>query len=109
MDAVRAISLEDGLKRVVNNKKIFQTLLKKFSGRELVDKISAAIASNEPEEAMKACHALKGVAANLAMNPLAETLGKMEEQLKNGTSTLLPELEERLTAVEQEIEEFLQT
>ncbi|MCL1987847.1 MAG: Hpt domain-containing protein [Firmicutes bacterium] len=105
----QAIAFEEGLKRVVNNKKIFQTLLKKFSGRQIVEQITEHIANNDNDSAIKSCHALKGVAANLAMNPLAETLSNLEEQLKDGDSSLLTELNERLTAVEQAIAEFLET
>ena len=104
------ISVEEGMKRVVNNEKLYHRLLRSFSGKNLVDKIVESVQNENYEEAITACHGLKGIAANLAMHPLAAAAAEIENCLKakDSPGDLLPKLLENLEAVEQAIEEILQ-
>lgn len=103
------IAVEEGIKRVVNNKKLYLRLLKKFSGRKLTEDIFEFSAQGNTEEAVKTCHSLRGAASNLAMNPLAEVILQIEKKLAAGESAedLFPALRENLEAVEKAIEEIL--
>ena len=103
------IAVEEGIKRVVNNKKLYHRLLKTFSGRKMADQIIEAAQKNEFKEAADRCHALKGTAGNLAMRPLAEVTTQIEERLLAGESAddLFPVLMENIDAVEVAIQEIL--
>lgn len=103
------IAVEEGLRRVVNNKQLFFRLLNNFSGRNMADQIITAVQSGDFEGAAAACHGLKGAAANLAMHPLADIVGKIEERLRAGESPddLFPILHESLDAVEAAITEIV--
>ena len=103
-----AISIEEGIKRVVNNEALYHRLLKTFSGRKLVDQIIEAVNNGDLEVAATSCHALRGTAANLAMKPLAETVGKIEELIKESKNPLdmLDTLKENLEAVEEAIQKI---
>ena len=103
------IAVEEGIKRVVNNKALYHRLLKAFSGRKLVEQIIDAVNNENFEEAATACHALKGTAANLAMKPLAEVVGQIEEYVKasQNPGDLLNTLQENLEAVEAAVIEIL--
>ena len=102
------ISVEEGLRRVVNNKKLYFKLLKSFNGRGMAEQITQAIQKEEYKEAAAICHALRGTAANLAMHPLADAVKKVEERLKSGEcpKDLLPSLEENIKTVEAAIIEI---
>ena len=105
---MNAINVEEGLNRVVNNVTIYKRLLKNFSGRKLVSEIIDNVNNNDFSAAATSCHALKGVAANLAMHPLADVTARIEKTLKasQNPSSLLDELQESITQVESAIEEI---
>ena len=104
-ESSEVILVEEGLKRVMNNKNLFTRLLNNFKGRSMVNDIVQAVEKNDPEEISKAVHTLKGVAANLAMHLLAATLEQMELKLKAGENIddLIPVLQDRLEEVEEAI------
>ena len=108
MGNTEAITMEEGLKRVLNNKKLYHRLLNNFSGRKMVDQAADAINNGDFEEAAKACHALKGLAANLAMHPLTDAASQVEERLKTGEppEDLMSALRDKLEDVEKAIEAF---
>jgi len=99
------IVMEEALKRVANNEKLFHRLLGKFNGRELQGEITAAVDGGDYEAAAKACHTLRGLASNLAMHPLAESVMALEGKLKAGEAPadMLAALDSSIAAVEQEI------
>jgi len=102
------IAVEEGLKRLVNNKKLYFRLLKKFSARKFMDQIFEFVAQGNSDEAIKSCHSLRGTASNLAMNALADVTLQLEEKLVAGepVDDMLPLLRENLEAVEKAIEEI---
>lgn len=106
MEISNAINVEEALGRVVNNKALFKRLLGKFSGRKLVEQIEEAINAEDYTTATNACHALKGLAANLAMYPLTDITKQIEKRLANNESAqdLFPVLYENLEAAEAAIE-----
>ena len=109
MDKNQVIAVEEGIKRVVNNKKLYIRLLTNFSGRKLVEQIVEAVEQNDYQEAVAKCHALRGTAANLAMHVLTSVSGDLEKQLaeNNDPGELIQKLQASLEEVEAEIEKIL--
>ena len=110
MDISEVISVEEGMKRVVNNKMLYRRLLGKFSGRQMVEEINEQVSKGDYAAAATTCHALKGLAANLAMHPMAEVTASLEERLKNNEKPeedLLSDLNNKLEAVEKAVSELL--
>ena len=102
------INIEEGVRRVVNNKKLYFRLLKNFKGRQMAEKITEAVQIKDYKEAASACHALKGTAANLAMRPLTDIVTKIEECVAAGQDPegFFPELMENIEAVETAVSEL---
>ena len=101
------LNWQDGVARVVNNRALYAKLLGRFAD-SLSDspaKVSEALAAGNTEDARMQAHTLKGTAANLGAEALAEAAMHLEEAIKNGqdTSALLAStqqvLEETLGAM----------
>lgn len=104
----KVISIEEGLKRVRNNKVLYLRLLNNFNGHTLLNDIVQATENNDLDEVANAVHTLKGVSSNLAMNLLADVLEQMEVKLKAGENieSFIPILEENLKEIEESIKSF---
>ncbi|MDR2210887.1 MAG: Hpt domain-containing protein [Spirochaetaceae bacterium] len=76
------IDQEDGKKRVVNNAKLYATLLTKFKNETRIDPIFAALDAGNYEEARELTHTLKGVTANLSIKELNAKVVELESQIK---------------------------
>ena len=85
-DNVVYIDFADGLKRVVNNTKLYVKLLAKFKSDNKLDGLEAAIAAGDMEKARNAAHTLKGVAANLSLTELYKQSLALETQIKGGAA-----------------------
>ncbi|MDR2575563.1 MAG: Hpt domain-containing protein [Treponema sp.] len=85
-DEVVYVDFADGLKRVVNNKKLYVKLLTKFRNENKLDDLEAAIAAKDMEKARNAAHTLKGVAANLSLAELHKQSLALETQIKGGSA-----------------------
>ena len=99
------IALEDALKRIGGNMKLYKQLLKRFTDSGYMAKINEAIQNGNTEEALQHAHALKGVSANLSLIKIqsitAELEGKLKEQ--QDYSVCLSELEQAYAATEEQI------
>lgn len=82
MSDIILIDIEDGLKRVVNNRKLYAKLLVKFKDDTNLKKLEDALAGGDLEEAKTAVHTLKGLAANLSLIELHKQSLEMENQIK---------------------------
>jgi len=80
------IDFADGLKRVVNNTKLYVKLLDKFKNENKLDGLEAAIKAGDMEKARNAAHTLKGVAANLSLTELYKQSLALETQIKGGAA-----------------------
>ena len=85
-DNVVYIDFADGLKRVVNNTKLYVKLLDKFKNENKLDGLEAAIREGNMEKARNAAHTLKGVAANLSLTELYKQSLALETQIKSGAA-----------------------
>jgi HPt (histidine-containing phosphotransfer) domain-containing protein len=82
------INVEEALKRVMNNGKLFARLLDKFKTTNigLLDETCGYVAANDYEKARVSIHTLKGIAANLAFTELYRQTVELEAQIKNGSA-----------------------
>jgi two-component system sensor histidine kinase/response regulator len=95
-DALPAISGLDtatGVRRVAGNVRLYRTLLKQFAAQQggAGATLQRLLDAGERDGACRVAHTVKGVAANLGANALAEFSGRLETVLKrpNGDVTEL--------------------
>jgi HPt (histidine-containing phosphotransfer) domain-containing protein len=81
-DTVVFVDMADGVKRVMNNTKLYVKLLTKFRDDTKPDDIEAALQAGDMEKARNAAHTLKGVAANLSLTELFKQCLELETQIK---------------------------
>ena len=105
VNGVIYIALDEGLKRVMGNKKLFIKLLTKFRTDTKLDGLLASIKANDMEAARVQAHTLKGVSANLSLQELFLRTQELEAQIKAGTAD--PNLVETVTRVFSETVELI--
>ncbi|MCL1906134.1 MAG: response regulator, partial [Clostridiales bacterium] len=104
------LDVQDGLNRLMNNKALYFTLLRNFSGRAQVDELMTHIIKNDHEQTMQKANAIKGVAANLGLNGLLAVIDDILDHAKMEVSStqLVGELddavEKSLKAINQLLE-----
>ena len=76
------IDWNDGIKRVMNNVKLYTRLLDKFKTGTNLNDLAAALGAQDYEKAQAAAHTVKGVAANLSLMELYKQALGVEEQIK---------------------------
>jgi HPt (histidine-containing phosphotransfer) domain-containing protein len=81
-DEVIYVNFDEGVKRVMNNTKLYVKLLTKFKTDTRLDDIETALAAGEMEKAQTAVHTVKGVAANLSLSELFKQSLELETQIK---------------------------
>jgi HPt (histidine-containing phosphotransfer) domain-containing protein len=81
-DATTYIDIADGVKRLMNNAKLYFKLLAKFKEETNLDELEAALSAGEMEKAQNASHTLKGVAGNLSLTELFKQCLELENQIK---------------------------
>jgi HPt (histidine-containing phosphotransfer) domain-containing protein len=72
----------DGMKRVMNNAKLYHRLLGKFRAENNLDVLNAAVSAGDYEAAQVAAHTIKGIAANLSLAELYKQSVEVESQIK---------------------------
>jgi HPt (histidine-containing phosphotransfer) domain-containing protein len=85
-DDVVYIDFTDGVKRVMNNTKLYVKFLTKFKNDTKLDDLEAAIAGGDLEKARNAAHTIKGLAANLSLTELYKQSLALETQIKGGSA-----------------------
>ena len=85
MAEVVYINEEDGIKRVMNNGKLYAKLLGKFKADTNLDELSSFVEAQNWEKAQAAAHTVKGVAANLSLTELFNQSLDVETQIKGKT------------------------
>jgi len=103
------IDMADGVKRVMNNTKLYVKLLTKFKDDTKTDDIEAALAAGDMEKARNAVHTLKGVAANLSLVELFKQSLELETQIKAGAvnPAQMETLKTVFTATMQEVSKVI--
>ncbi len=76
-------NVDEGLQRCVNNEAFYLMLIDKSIRDPAFDKLSEAAEKEDYERGFEIAHALKGVAANLALTPISVPLGEITELFRN--------------------------
>jgi HPt (histidine-containing phosphotransfer) domain-containing protein len=76
------INFDEGIKRVMNNVKLYVKLITKFKADTNLDELLAPLAAEDYEKAQTAAHTLKGVSANLSLTELFKQTLELETQVK---------------------------
>ena len=82
MSDVNLIDVQDALKRVMNNEKLYAKLLTKFKNDNNLKELEDFLAAGDLEKAKNSVHTLKGLAANLSLLELHKQVLEMENQIK---------------------------
>lgn len=80
-----ALAPENGLRRIKNNKPLYNKLLNKYlqNNRDFSESIKTAVGNGNQNEAQRIAHTLKGVAANLGALGTAAAARQLEDAIKN--------------------------
>jgi len=83
---IDGIDTEVGLKRLGGKRERYESLLKKFAARQAgtVDAMRTALARGDVATAERDAHSLKGSAATLGADRVAEKAEKVEAAIKSG-------------------------
>ncbi|MCL2204563.1 MAG: Hpt domain-containing protein [Defluviitaleaceae bacterium] len=105
------IEAEEGIKRVMNNKKLYITMLGRFKLQKMTEDLVKATESGDIEAIGFAAHALKGTAGNLGFPTMQKLTGDMETRAKNGEDIvpMIAELEQLTKDVAAMIQQFIAT
>jgi len=85
MDDVVYIDVAEGIKRVMNNNKLYAKLLVKFKDDKNLAELDEALAAGDLAKAQASAHTLKGLAANLSLTELFKQSLEIETQIKSGS------------------------
>ena len=96
------IDTKAGLRTTQGNKKLYRKLLIKFrnSQRDFEMAFKKAIESDDPNEAERVAHTLKGVAGNVGAKEIQLAATKLEESCKHKTDDMSGSLQDVLSALE---------
>jgi HPt (histidine-containing phosphotransfer) domain-containing protein len=102
------VNVAEGKARVMNNLKLYITLLGRFKGRQMTDDLLLAMRQSNTAMVAQHGHALKGTAANLSFPQLIAVTSEIEELAKSGTGTshLCDKLEETFGELDRAIKEI---
>ncbi len=111
------IDIEDGLRRLSGNKKLYHNILMKFheSHADDMKKLDSALANDDMELAQHIAHTVRGVAGNVGAKALFKAAEACENLIKkgkriDGEKTLMQlELDRVLNSVKQLTEETVST
>ena len=95
------INVADGLRRMLNRTALYEKVLRDFHVRFIgeTERILAALAANETEEAIRRAHSLKGISATIGASGLADLARELEHAIRDSK----PELDSALALVETEL------
>jgi len=79
------IDVAEGIKRVMNNTKLYVKLLTKFKDDKNLAELEEALAAGDLQKAQVSAHTLKGLAANLSLAELYKQSLEIEAQIKAGS------------------------
>ncbi len=104
------LNWQDGVARVVNNRGLYTKLLIRFSDSlvNAPEKIAQAVADGNMDDAQMQAHTIKGTAANLGVEALAEAGRVLEEAIKekSGVEPAIEELKKVLVVSVEAMRNF---
>jgi HPt (histidine-containing phosphotransfer) domain-containing protein len=81
------VNTEEGVGRCLGKPEFYLRMVGKALEDTGVDRLDAAIAAKDYDEAFRCAHAMKGVFANLSLTPLLEPVEEITELLRAHTDT----------------------
>ncbi|MCR5656427.1 MAG: Hpt domain-containing protein [Butyrivibrio sp.] len=78
------VDWEDASGRFMGKDELFAKFLLKFLNDKSYEQLQLALSKENPEEAFKACHTLKGVTSNLSLNGFKDQVFELTEILRAG-------------------------
>ncbi len=81
---LKEVDVEEGLKRVGGNKKLFVSLIEKFykSNQDFKEQVNNAVKKKDAELSERIVHTLKGVSGNLGMTELHQAAKELDAVIK---------------------------
>ena len=103
------INVNDGKNRVMNNLKLYMTLLGKFKGRQMADDLLGAIKDNDSGKIVQYAHALRGTAGNLGFPTLLGVTEEIESLCKvnKDCAHLCDALNDAVVSLEENINKLI--
>lgn len=83
IDIEKYMNVEEGLARVRGNMKIYKALLSNFIKNTRFELLQKSLKNYDTENALKACHNIKGTSSNLSLMAVLEIVTILEDQLIN--------------------------
>jgi HPt (histidine-containing phosphotransfer) domain-containing protein len=77
-------NIEEAMDRLMHDKAIFIKFLYQFKEDEKFKELDMAVRENDKKKAFECAHALKGVAGNLSINPIYDSISLLVEVLRKG-------------------------
>lgn len=75
--------VENTVKRFMGNEAMYEKFLKKFADNSNYPGLAESIEACDYEEAFKCAHTLKGVSANLGLDPIYKASSDLTEEVRN--------------------------
>ncbi len=107
---IEGVDLEDGLRRVVGNKRLYRDLLVQFAAKQAnaATQISDAMQSGDRELAQRIAHTVKGVAGNIGLPEVFHAAKSLETSIRAGGALNQQMLEAFAQALGRQIEAIRQ-
>ena len=96
---------ESALRRLADDQEFYIHLLKEFIQDPALERLRLALNRKQYQKAFLNAHELKGVAANLSLTPLVQSLSRMVEDLR-GQTTPGPEFQEHFIKMTTDLDEL---
>lgn len=96
---------ESALRRLADDHEFYIHLLKEFIQDPALERLRLALNQKQYQKAFLNAHELKGVAANLSLTPLVQSLSRMVEDLR-GQTTPGPEFQEHFIKMTTDLDEL---
>lgn len=77
------VDVEAALSRFMNNEALYMKFLNKFITEPTYERLKDSMEAEDYPEVFRQAHTLKGVSANLSLNPLTASTEKLVELLRN--------------------------
>ena len=108
-DEVVYVDFNEGIKRVMNNAKLYVKLLTKFKADTNLEGLLLSLAAGDLEKAKGEAHTLKGLAANLSLSELFKQVLELESQIKGNSvdSNLVETVKTVYAATVQEVDKVI--
>jgi CheY-like chemotaxis protein len=98
---IEGVDLNDGIKRVAGNRRLFRSLLEQFVNKQgdAGEQIAAALRSGDRELASRIAHSVRGISGNLGIGPVQRAAEKVERAIGDGNTSLPTLLEEFISTL----------